>query len=264
MSRHDDQRRRSGQQAHYGEHERSRLSGNPQHGEYRNDQNQQFSQDNGYWAQGGQRGYPDAYDPNESRDYYQGGTFREQAAPGGHRGPSPQAGYGPQGVQGAPGAQGGLYGPQTNYGGRSPTGRSYQGGGYEGGGYQGGGYQGGGYQVNYADQHRGYGSPNYGHQEQWNDGRGDYGQGSGYSAGNQADDFDPDYQQWRNEQLRSLDADYRNWRQDRYKKFSDDFSSWRQNQQSGQSGQSGQTGSQQHASSGSGDNSSPSSGAKTK
>jgi hypothetical protein len=41
--------------------------------------------------------------------------------------------------------------------------------------------------------------------------------------------FDPDYHQWRNEQLRTLDDDYRNWRQDRYKKFSDEFSNWRKN-----------------------------------
>ena len=44
--------------------------------------------------------------------------------------------------------------------------------------------------------------------------------------------FDPDYHQWRNEQLRTLDDDYRNWRQDRYKKFSDEFSHWRKNRPS--------------------------------
>jgi hypothetical protein len=39
--------------------------------------------------------------------------------------------------------------------------------------------------------------------------------------------FDPDYRQWRNEQMQSLDDDYRNWRRDRYKKFADEFSTWR-------------------------------------
>lgn len=40
-------------------------------------------------------------------------------------------------------------------------------------------------------------------------------------------DFDPDYHQWRNEQVRQLDSDYQSWRKDRYKKFADEFSSWR-------------------------------------
>ncbi len=39
--------------------------------------------------------------------------------------------------------------------------------------------------------------------------------------------FDPDYHQWRNEQLSALDADYQAWRDERYKKFSDEFSQWR-------------------------------------
>jgi hypothetical protein len=45
------------------------------------------------------------------------------------------------------------------------------------------------------------------------------------SAGTQADeDFDPDYLQWREEQLRQLDEDYRAWRQH---KFAEDFRQWR-------------------------------------
>ena len=42
-------------------------------------------------------------------------------------------------------------------------------------------------------------------------------------------EFEPDYHQWRAEQVRALDDDYRNWRQDRYKKFSEEFSDWRKN-----------------------------------
>ncbi len=38
---------------------------------------------------------------------------------------------------------------------------------------------------------------------------------------------DPDYLQWRNEQLRSLDSDYESWRRERYQKFSEDFNTWR-------------------------------------
>ena len=47
--------------------------------------------------------------------------------------------------------------------------------------------------------------------------------------------YDPDYDQWRREQMRSLDEDYRNWRGERYKKFSDDFSTWRSNRPAGSS-----------------------------
>ncbi|HEX5686197.1 MAG TPA: hypothetical protein VFY73_19385 [Ideonella sp.] len=46
-------------------------------------------------------------------------------------------------------------------------------------------------------------------------------------GGRHDDQFDPDYHQWRNEQMRALDEDYRSWRQDRYKKFSTEFDQWR-------------------------------------
>lgn len=39
--------------------------------------------------------------------------------------------------------------------------------------------------------------------------------------------FDPDYHQWRDEQLNALDDDYRAWRGERYQKFADEFSQWR-------------------------------------
>jgi hypothetical protein len=45
-------------------------------------------------------------------------------------------------------------------------------------------------------------------------------------------EFDPDYLQWRREQMQRLDDDYRSWRQDRFKKFSDEFSSWRKQRSS--------------------------------
>lgn len=38
---------------------------------------------------------------------------------------------------------------------------------------------------------------------------------------------DPDYHQWREEQMRLLDEDYRAWRKERYQKFSEDFNAWR-------------------------------------
>lgn len=58
----------------------------------------------------------------------------------------------------------------------------------------------------------------------------------------QREQFDPDYDQWRQEQLKSLDDDYRQWRSDRFKKFSDEFSSWRSSRSaSGNKGSSGGT-----------------------
>ena len=60
-------------------------------------------------------------------------------------------------------------------------------------------------------------------------GYGGYGHGYGGDQGNDAqrDQFDPDYSQWRRDQVRALDDDYQQWRQDRFKKFSDEFSTWR-------------------------------------
>lgn len=42
-----------------------------------------------------------------------------------------------------------------------------------------------------------------------------------------SDEFDPDYYQWRSEQMRALDDDYRAWRQERNGSFSDEFTAWR-------------------------------------
>lgn len=88
-------------------------------------------------------------------------------------------------------------------------GGGYQGGSYQGGGgYQGGGrYQGGGYQ-------------------------GRESQMGGY--GGQQPHYDPDYHQWREQQMRDLDNDYEHWRQERYKKFSEEFNQWRSSRQAGQ------------------------------
>jgi hypothetical protein len=44
--------------------------------------------------------------------------------------------------------------------------------------------------------------------------------------------FDPDYLQWRAEQIRKLDRDYLRYRRERYKKFCDEFDAWRTNQTS--------------------------------
>ncbi|MBV8635404.1 MAG: hypothetical protein JO002_12995 [Burkholderiaceae bacterium] len=49
---------------------------------------------------------------------------------------------------------------------------------------------------------------------------------------------DPDYDQWRNEQISNLDRDYHEYRQERYKKFSSDFDAWRSNRPSREQDQS--------------------------
>jgi len=53
---------------------------------------------------------------------------------------------------------------------------------------------------------------------------------SGYGRDQQSSSsrqFDPDYHQWRNEQIKNLDSDYDDWRRERYQKFSTDFNDWR-------------------------------------
>lgn len=53
---------------------------------------------------------------------------------------------------------------------------------------------------------------------------------------------DPDYQQWRQEQMRLLDEDYQSWRQERYQKFADDFNTWRSSRTQPSSSGKGQSG----------------------
>lgn len=46
--------------------------------------------------------------------------------------------------------------------------------------------------------------------------------------------FDPDYHEWRAEQMRQLDKDYALWRQERYQKFAEEFETWRRQRFSGE------------------------------
>lgn len=41
---------------------------------------------------------------------------------------------------------------------------------------------------------------------------------------------DPDYLQWRDEQMQQMDENYQAWRQQRYAKFSNEFGEWQKNQ----------------------------------
>lgn len=46
--------------------------------------------------------------------------------------------------------------------------------------------------------------------------------------------YDPDYEQWRNEQMRQLDEDFEAYRRERYGKFAEDFNAWRARRTSAQ------------------------------
>jgi hypothetical protein len=78
-----------------------------------------------------------------------------------------------------------------------------------------------------------------GRQQGWND---DYQQQGRFQ--NSQQHFDPDYHQWRDEQLRNLDNDYQDWRKERYQKFSDEFATWRNSRLNASQQSQGQSGSQ--------------------
>ena len=84
---------------------------------------------------------------------------------------------------------------------------------------------------NLPHEYGGYGSQGYGSQGQGYEGHRDADFGSQYSdtGGEQRGRFqnDPDYHQWRQDQLRQLDDDYDSWRKERYERFADDFNTWR-------------------------------------
>jgi hypothetical protein len=66
----------------------------------------------------------------------------------------------------------------------------------------------------------------------------DWGEQRGASAQHS---HDPDYYNWRSEQIRNLDNDYQSWRQERYSKFSDDFNKWRSDRAGQQGKQEGKS-----------------------
>ena len=117
------------------------------------------------------------------------------------------------------------YDDVSRYPGDHQTGEDYSGSGrVDHGALRGARPWGGGYGKRYGDrphgEHGGMGSRS-----------GESGNDGGYlwpdhEAGYD-DPLDPDYRQWRDEQMRALDRDYRDWRAERYKKFSEEFVQWR-------------------------------------
>lgn len=208
-------------QRQYGSHDDTRDWGRPRNGDdlHRHDPAQ---------ASYGRAGAPDV------RGAPSGGYQRDWQADPGYNRPGYTRYEGYQGHGGRDGRHTGGYGQD---GMREEPAYRYQHdrqGGYDAGRGWGGAYAGDGEherQARYQGGAGGYrsnagpyaGSQTYG-------GYGDQlGYGS-YEDGRQHH-HDPDYQQWREQQLRNLDQDYHSWRGERYKKFSEEFDTWRKNRQ---------------------------------
>ncbi|RYF07818.1 MAG: hypothetical protein EOO31_04955 [Comamonadaceae bacterium] len=119
-----------------------------------------------------------------------------------------------------------------------------------------GGSQHGGYADRFSDDYgtrqRGEqygGQDQYGGRDQGGYGERSYGEASRFGSGmqpgnrNSQTHHDPDYHQWRAEQMRNLDNDYEAWRGERYKKFSEDFNEWRSKRPAQEINQNKQSGS---------------------
>ena len=220
-------------------------------------------QQGGHSDPGGARGHQDQYDYNRGQ---QGDNWRERQGPaaGGWRPAMEErdrgwdAGRGGQGSFGGQASDndygnrgitesgnfGNYRGQRDNYGTLSGQGRQGQGGNYDQGGQSAQRF--GGYRHGYdarTDSTGGYGSGNYGPdnaggadwnaQRAWRDEARTRDDGSTYGQSY----HDPDYHQWRGEQLNRLDRDYDEWRQHRYQRFAQDFDNWRANRDNNPGGQ---------------------------
>lgn len=190
----------------------------------------------GYGGYGGGREYRDDY----RRDYRSHGDLQSQ---GGYRGGYQNEGWGADRGRSMSGNYGGgSFGGQDSYSGSGNYG-SASGYGQGGSGRyrdQGPRHEGWREDSGRRDYGRmaGTGSDSYAnslgehyggtHEER--DYRGSLRSGSGQSewqSQGRQQHYDPDYEQWRHEQMRTLDNDYHGWRQERYQKFSEDFNKWR-------------------------------------
>lgn len=208
-------------------------------GQYRSNQSydeQQHQRDFGVSGQqsGYQHGAGRGSDGSMDRGSYGGGYPGQGGGYGGERNTGQERGnlgsqYSNESYQGS--GMAGDYGDQRDGGRFSQRGADV--GGYRGGYNSGSTYQ----ERNRGDQAyrgdggntEGYGSGSFG-----GPGPGYQGQGGDYanrqsSQGSRGAHHDPDYHQWRTQQMNDLDRDYDAWRQERYQKFSDDFTSWRSN-----------------------------------
>ena len=86
---------------------------------------------------------------------------------------------------------------------------------------------GAGYMSDFGDEEREGGMPSG--PRTWGSDVGSGVQGRGMGQGRHSD---PDYQQWRNEQLERFDDDFEAFRRERYGKFAEEFNTWRSNRPS--------------------------------
>lgn len=222
MSRHDESGRRGGQQGGWNQ--------DRQHSQNWRGLDQDPGRNGGQRSSAGSN-YGDWRDPGYDNDDGDRGRYESQGGRASQR-HAGQGGYG------------GGYGGQRDIGrygqggGQSADFSGHYGAGGEGGwgnpGIQsrnfdaGGGWGGDDDGRQHSGGYRGYGGSEP--QRDWAT-QGDARRGQGGQGESQHQGFDPDYHQWRSEQMRALDDDYRNWRQDRYQKFASEFSNWRQNRQ---------------------------------
>ncbi len=182
----------------------------------------------GGYARGGQGAYDD---PGRYSAYDQGGQSSQRFGGG-------QGRYG-HGYDARSDSTGGFgssnFGPENDFGSGRHGGGDWNAGSYgsralrDNGQRWHGGEGDSTYGQSAADRGTGYdaghGLQGPGSQDRYGDGgyQGNWrsGQGGGQSY------HDPDYHQWRSEQMRQLDRDYDEWRQHRYQRFSDEFNDWR-------------------------------------
>jgi hypothetical protein len=200
----------------------------------------------GYASQGGAGGQGSFGGQAADNDYgnrgiTERGNFGNYGGQGGSYGQGGQSaqrfgGYS-QGYEARSDSTGGYgssnFGPQRGYGSGN-----YGSGDWDAGSYGGGSgrdrYLGGGrgfdstHGRSSADSDQGYrdwqGQPGPSNRDRY----GDNGYQANWRQGQQGHAFhDPDYHQWRSEQMNQLDRDYAEWRQHRYQRFSEDFAKWR-------------------------------------
>lgn len=184
---------------------------------------QDFAYERDREAYAGQRS-PAEYFPDESRQRSPRDEWKwpKRGSSGAFESGAEYAGYGPgYGASGGGGDRGSAYG---DYG-----------GGF--GDYSGYGPGGPGYGA-YGAEDR-YGGQRFGGAPQGRDDDRRRGQEHERYGGSRADEhhqdhYDPDYHQWRAEQIRSLDEAYRRYRQERYRKFADEFEQWRRTREQAQ------------------------------
>ena len=206
----------NGQQSAYQGNNQGQYGGN-----YGHDTNYQGAQEYGnYYTQGDFRGYADNSNARFGNDVQSSGRNDSN----GDYGISRDAGYNPRETnandqwepENSRGPRG--YGHSQSYGGAMGHVDDIQRGSQ--------GWQ------QHADRFQRTSTPGGYNQSLGGNDQGGYQGNFGHSGGQH---HDPDYHQWRNEQIRGLDNDYKAWREERYSNFSNEFGEWRKGRKDKQS-----------------------------